>query len=241
MTLAWFDLEARTMEWTGVGNVEARFVRAGDSGDARHASPVVLGGVVGYNLPQVRLGTIPLEPGDAVVLATDGVAADFSVSLASGVAAQELAERVLERHGKGTDDALAAVVRYLGPPAAVQVLPAPGGGGSRTAGASIAVPERGPRPHPRTQGAPLGAKERAGTLPGMNSPRNLAASAGRWSAQHRKTAILGWILFVVVATFAGKSIARRNCRWLRWATASPSAPCRSWSPPTSPRPSASRS
>jgi len=117
MTLAWFDLEQRAMMWTGVGNVEARFVRAGDSGDARHASPVVLGGVVGYNLPQVRLGTIPLEPGDAVVLATDGVAGDFSVSLASGIAAQDLADRVLERHGKGTDDALAAVVRYLGPPA----------------------------------------------------------------------------------------------------------------------------
>jgi phosphoserine phosphatase RsbX len=118
MTLAWFDLEARSMAWTGVGNVEARFVRAGDRGDARHASPVVLGGVVGYNLPQVRMGSIPLEPGDAVVLATDGVAADYSESLESGIAAQELAERVLERHGKGNDDALAAVVRYLGPPAA---------------------------------------------------------------------------------------------------------------------------
>jgi negative regulator of sigma-B (phosphoserine phosphatase) len=117
MTLAWFDLEARTMEWTGVGNVEARFVRAGDTGDARHASPVVLGGVVGFNLPKVRLGTLPLEPGDAVVLATDGVTADFSVSLESGVGAQELADRVLARHGKGTDDALAVVVRYLGPPA----------------------------------------------------------------------------------------------------------------------------
>ena len=117
MTLAGFDLEARKMEWTGVGNVEARVVRAGDSGDARHASPVVLGGVVGYNLPQVRMASIPLEPGDAVVLATDGVRADYSRSLESGVPAQELADRVLERHGKGTDDALAAVVRYLAPPA----------------------------------------------------------------------------------------------------------------------------
>ena len=117
MTLAWFDLEARTMEWTGVGNVEARFVRAGAGSDARHDSPVVLGGVVGYNLPQVRMGTVALEPGDAVALATDGVAADYSVSLESGVPAQQLAERVLERHGKGTDDALAVVVRYLGPPA----------------------------------------------------------------------------------------------------------------------------
>jgi negative regulator of sigma-B (phosphoserine phosphatase) len=117
MTLAWFDLDERTMAWTGVGNVEARFVRAVDGANARYDSPVVLGGVVGYNLPQVRLSTIPLEPGDAVAIATDGVAADYSVSLEPGVNAQELAERVLERHGKGTDDALAAVVRYLGPPA----------------------------------------------------------------------------------------------------------------------------
>jgi negative regulator of sigma-B (phosphoserine phosphatase) len=118
MTLAWFDLEERTMEWTGVGNVEARFVRAGAGAEARHDSPVVLGGVVGFNLPQVRMQSFALEPGDAVVLATDGVAADYSASLESGVPAQQLAERVLERHGKGTDDALAVVVRYLGPPAA---------------------------------------------------------------------------------------------------------------------------
>ena len=44
----------------------------------------------------------------------------------------------------------------------------------------------------------------------MNSPRNLAASAGRWSAKHRKTAIIGWILFIVVATFAGKSITQKE-------------------------------
>src|SRR3954469_25353267 len=33
--------------------------------------------------------------------------------------------------------------------------------------------------------------------------RNLAARAGRWSAQHRRTAILGWVLFVVLATVLG--------------------------------------
>jgi RND superfamily putative drug exporter len=38
----------------------------------------------------------------------------------------------------------------------------------------------------------------------MRKPRNLAASAGRWSAQHRKTAIIGWILFVVLAFGAGQ-------------------------------------
>jgi RND superfamily putative drug exporter len=40
--------------------------------------------------------------------------------------------------------------------------------------------------------------------------RNLAARAGRWSAQHRRTAILGWILFVVLATVLGGMVGQKN-------------------------------
>jgi uncharacterized membrane protein YdfJ with MMPL/SSD domain len=40
--------------------------------------------------------------------------------------------------------------------------------------------------------------------------RNLAARAGRWSAQHRKTAVLGWILLVVIATFAGSNVGQKE-------------------------------
>jgi uncharacterized membrane protein YdfJ with MMPL/SSD domain len=40
--------------------------------------------------------------------------------------------------------------------------------------------------------------------------RNLAARAGRWSATHRKTAIIGWILFVVLATVIGGKIGQKN-------------------------------
>jgi len=109
MTLVWLDVASRSLEWTGVGNVEARLVRSG----TRPSSPVVLGGVLGMNLPRARLTTVALEPGDTIVLATDGVAADFSEAVDSGRPAQEVAERVLERHAKGNDDALVAVVRFL--------------------------------------------------------------------------------------------------------------------------------
>ena len=37
----------------------------------------------------------------------------------------------------------------------------------------------------------------------MDRSRNLAARAGRWSAAHRKTAIFGWLAFVIVATIIG--------------------------------------
>jgi len=40
--------------------------------------------------------------------------------------------------------------------------------------------------------------------------KNLAARAGRWSAQHRKTAIFGWLAFVVVALVLGSSIGQQS-------------------------------
>jgi uncharacterized membrane protein YdfJ with MMPL/SSD domain len=45
----------------------------------------------------------------------------------------------------------------------------------------------------------------------MQTPRrNLAHRAGRWSATHRRTAIVGWILFVVLATVVGGMVGQRN-------------------------------
>jgi negative regulator of sigma-B (phosphoserine phosphatase) len=112
MTLAWFDVAARRLRWTGVGNVEGRLVRAG--GDPRTPSEgaFVRGGVVGYNLPALRVTTTELHPGDLLVLATDGVSSAFAAALDPGAGAQELADRVLDAHGKGTDDALVVVVRF---------------------------------------------------------------------------------------------------------------------------------
>ncbi len=40
----------------------------------------------------------------------------------------------------------------------------------------------------------------------MNEPRNIAARAGRWSAQHRKKAIFGWLAFVILAFAIGGAV-----------------------------------
>src|SRR3954452_4059945 len=40
--------------------------------------------------------------------------------------------------------------------------------------------------------------------------RTLAARAGRWSAQHRKTAIFGWVLFVVLAAVLGGKVGQND-------------------------------
>src|SRR3954451_12095433 len=50
--------------------------------------------------------------------------------------------------------------------------------------------------------------------PGWRRPhmqnRNLAARAGRWSAHHRRTAIIGWILFVAFAILVGGKIGQND-------------------------------
>ena len=110
MTVAWFDLERSTLSWAGVGNVDARLVRAGP--ELREEVALVFGGVVGYRMPTVRPATMPLERGDVLVMITDGIDGVISPALAGGGTAQAMAERIFAMHGKGTDDALAVVVRY---------------------------------------------------------------------------------------------------------------------------------
>src|SRR3712207_2619090 len=40
----------------------------------------------------------------------------------------------------------------------------------------------------------------------MQQSRNIAARAGRWSARHRKTAIIGWLVFVILAFVVGGKV-----------------------------------
>jgi phosphoserine phosphatase RsbX len=110
MTAAWFDLERSLLSWAGVGNVDARLVHSGP--DTREEVALVFGGVIGYRLPKVRVATMPLGRGDVLVMITDGIESAISPALAGGGAAQTLADRIFAMHGKGTDDALAVVIRY---------------------------------------------------------------------------------------------------------------------------------
>jgi uncharacterized membrane protein YdfJ with MMPL/SSD domain len=61
---------------------------------------------------------------------------------------------------------------------------------------------------PEQKSAEAGASpdDKSATDPGPN----LAARMGRWSAQHRKTAIWGWLAFVVVAFAIGNAVGLRT-------------------------------
>jgi uncharacterized membrane protein YdfJ with MMPL/SSD domain len=46
--------------------------------------------------------------------------------------------------------------------------------------------------------------------PTVNPARNLAARMGRWSASHRKTAVFGWLAFVLAAIAIGTAVGQRT-------------------------------
>jgi phosphoserine phosphatase RsbX len=112
MTLAWFDLVDNSMIWTGVGNVEGRLVHGRAGPTAPTEGALTKGGVVGYNLPSIRVTGTDLEEGDVIVLATDGIDSGFARAITPGAPAKAIAERILSLHGKPSDDALVVVVRY---------------------------------------------------------------------------------------------------------------------------------
>jgi negative regulator of sigma-B (phosphoserine phosphatase) len=113
LSLAFFDVGQGAMTWLGVGNVEGVLVRAaGHVGPARE-SLLLRGGVVGYRLPPLRVATLPVGPNDTLIFATDGIRGQFARAPAAGTP-QEIADDLLARFCRGTDDALVLVVRYLG-------------------------------------------------------------------------------------------------------------------------------
>ena len=114
MTLATLDMSSGELAWVAIGNVEGMVLRPGQPRGSHHGAVIQRGGVVGYRLPPLKLSQVWLEPGDVIVMATDGIRSGFVSSVDVTVEPQPLAEDIVRRFSKGTDDALALVARYDG-------------------------------------------------------------------------------------------------------------------------------
>jgi negative regulator of sigma-B (phosphoserine phosphatase) len=116
MTVASFDARNSSMRWLGVGNVEGILVRADRASQRSREAIALRGGVVGYQLPPLREWRLPVAPGDTLVLATDGIRSAFAGAVPVLGTPQQIADEILGRWGRGSDDALVLVTRYLGAP-----------------------------------------------------------------------------------------------------------------------------
>lgn len=114
MSVASFDLRARSMSWTGVGNVEGVLLRHSRTPQCPDEAISLRAGVVGYQLPPLRAPTLSVGSGDTLIMATDGIRSAFSAGLSmDDYRPQEIAESILARFAKGSDDAHVVVARYV--------------------------------------------------------------------------------------------------------------------------------
>ena len=103
------DAAAGRVDYVGTGNTSIR--RFGRT-ETRLVSQ---DGVLGQNMRTPRPQTIQLEPGDLVVLYTDGVSDRFTPEDYPGLllhAPKDVANNIVQRFGKDHDDAACIAVRY---------------------------------------------------------------------------------------------------------------------------------
>ena len=115
MTVAIFNARESTLTALGIGNVETVLLRADPRGTPARETVLLRAGVVGYQLPALQANVFPVFRGDLLLLGTDGVRPGFADRLKFADSPQFLADQLLEKNFRGTDDALVLAVRYLGP------------------------------------------------------------------------------------------------------------------------------
>jgi serine/threonine protein phosphatase PrpC len=110
--LAYLDPQAATMTWLGVGNVGGILLRQDPASRPSRVSLVPSAGFIGAEQTHPTTRSVPLALGDTIILYSDGIQDGFAESVVLAHSPQEIADFVITRHVKGTDDALVLVARY---------------------------------------------------------------------------------------------------------------------------------
>lgn len=119
MSLASIKTPEGVMNWLGVGNVDGRLLHIFGTPPGRDTLST-RGGVVGYRLPPLHSYRLSVMAGDLLIFTTDGINSDYAKHVPAAdpllrhQPVQEIADRILARFGKTTDDAVVLVIRYLG-------------------------------------------------------------------------------------------------------------------------------
>lgn len=117
LSVAYLEWSDETLTWLSIGNVAALLLHADDRGSIQREHVLMRNGVVGHRLPPLRSATHSIRRSDLLIFATDGVREGFEIGVRFAAPTQEIADDILSRYGKTTDDALVLAVRWNGPPA----------------------------------------------------------------------------------------------------------------------------
>lgn len=113
MSIAKLNSSDKTLVWLGVGNIEVLLMREDGKPKISRERLLLRCGTLGYQLPPLRESIIPLMPGDTLIFVTDGIRGSFEQGIERDDKPQQIADSIMAQFNKGTDDALALVVRYI--------------------------------------------------------------------------------------------------------------------------------
>jgi hypothetical protein len=102
------------LTWLAVGNVTGAVGRRVPGGAQLTAIVPRSYGLLGDRLGDLRTQTQPLHPGDVIVSATDGIMPRFVDTLVLSGTPENIADRILHRFWRETDDGLVFVARVRG-------------------------------------------------------------------------------------------------------------------------------
>lgn len=107
LAIARIERENGKLIHSGLGNIETRVVTA-----EKVYHPVTVHGIVGHQARKFRSEEIPFQPGDLLLMHSDGISDRFELSTkARGRDLQLLASQIAHEHGRHHDDQLLLIVR----------------------------------------------------------------------------------------------------------------------------------
>lgn len=107
VAIARVELATHTLTYAGLGNIESRLVA-----EDKVRRPVSVNGIVGHQARKFRQEAFPFQPGDLLIMHSDGISDRFEVSThARARDPQMLANQIAQAHGRSHDDQLLLILR----------------------------------------------------------------------------------------------------------------------------------
>lgn len=105
--IARLEHASKSLIFAGLGNIEARLVSA-----TKTYRPMSVNGIVGHHTRSLRQDAFPYEPGDLLILHSDGISDRFELTArARERDPQMLANQIAHAHGRAHDDQLLLILR----------------------------------------------------------------------------------------------------------------------------------
>lgn len=98
------SLPSLTMECVNIGNISCRLYTDGE------AHPISRPGILGHNMKKIHVNRLDLDPGDRLVLCTDGVSTHFDLSDLESDDPEDQAREVVNNFSHSHDDASALII-----------------------------------------------------------------------------------------------------------------------------------